>query len=419
MLRLLLASLSLLLGSSQLVFTNTKSLPIVGNYTFGYINNTVENRCHRGIAKFQSDQTGIVDSMVMGVYSRATQETCGISFVLATFPAGVAVGSSLLTTFTDLVAATPGTEEFLTFNATPSSWALAAGQNYTITILPFTWATGPAGTVATHCVFDVPYGKPGLPYFFLGEYGPTALPCGSSPWTIDDAGDGQALQIKLTGHAAQVIVPSASSTGTPTPTSTTTPTPSRTGTPTSSPTPTGTPTITETPTPTLSAGATASNSPTGTRTPSRTPSISTTQTPSSSATPSITATPTPSPTPTLRIGASPSVTPTETPGPTDSPSPSHQPAFAVVAPAPVAPVTNAGSLVGAAIGGALLVVALLGLAIRLRIVSAQLNETNALPKKPMTMTSVNPITAMRKAVISSRIRQMKGEAVGDIAVVVP
>ena len=377
MLRSLLTSLAALFvaaqNQTQLVFTDTTTVPIVGNYTFGYINNTVQNRCHRGVAKFQAKQTGIVDSMTMGVYSRAQQETCGISFVLSTFPAGVVVGSSLLTTFTDLVASRPGTDEFIPFNVTPSSWGVVEGMNYTITTLPFTWATGPAGTVQKHCEFDVPYGRPGLPYFFLGEYGPTALPCGSTPWVIEVPGDGLAMQIKLTGHPASVVVPSPSSSHTPTPTSTQTPTPTPTSSPTPSATPTGTPTITDTPTPTLSPGATASNSPTSTRTPSRTPSISYTSTPTSSVTSSITPSPTPSPTPSLRIGASPSVTPTETPGPTDSPSPKPLAGIALQAPTPTAPQITTGTLIGAAVGGGVVVLVLIGLAIRLKIVHAELN----------------------------------------------
>ena len=415
MLRLLLSALGLAAASSELVFTNTTGLPIVGNYTFGYINNTVQNRCHRGVAKFQAQQTGVVDALRMGVYSQAAPETCGISFVLATFPAATPVGSSLLTTFTDLVAARPGTEEYLFFNASLSSWTVAAGQNYTITILPFTWASGPAGTTATqHCVFDVPYGKPGLPYFFLGSYGPTAMPCGSTPWTIDDPGDGQALQILLTGHPAQVIVPSATSSHTPTPTSTITPTPSTTGTPTPSPTPTGTPSNTETPTPTISSGATASNSATNTRTPSRTPSISYSPTPTPSMTPSPTASHTPSPTPTLRIGASPSVTPTETPGPTDSPSPKPIAGINTVpVPAPPAPQASAGAIIGAAIGGGLGVVALLALAVRLQFIHAELNPQRKATRKikhtpsfPETV-QMNPVLNQSSA--AQRVQRMKNE----------
>lgn len=362
-----------------LTFLDTTRAPILGNYTLGYINNTVQNRCHRAIAKFRAQATGVVDSLSMGVYSQAAPMTCGISFVLSTFPAGVLIGSSLLTTFRDLVAAKPGTDEYIQFNATASSWALVADMNYTITILPFTWASGPAGSTGStqHCVFDVPYGNPGLPNAVIGQYGPTALPCGSTPWTADKAGDGWAMQLLLAGHPAQVILPSASSSHTPTPTATQTPTPSQTGTPTPTQTPTGTPTNTETPTVTPAPGSTASNSATQTRTPSRTPSISYTPTPSSSITASGTPTETPSPTPTLRIGASPSVTPTETPGPTDSssPTPSVRAIGAIAGPsginAPQGPTT--GSLIGAAVGGGLLVIVVIGVAIRLRIVSAQLN----------------------------------------------
>ena len=363
-------------------FTDSTTFPIVGNYTMGYVNNTVENRCHRSIAKFQALNTGIVDMLKMGIYSQAAPETCGISFVLSTFPgngAAVVVGSSLLTTFTDLVAATPGTDEFVKFNASASGWSVVAGANYTVTILPFTWASGPAGSTGstTHCVFQMPYGRPGIPYAAIGQAGPTGLPCGSTPWTTDLAGDGTALQILLNGHAAQVTIPSVSSSVTPTPTSTQTPTPSHTGTPTPSHTPTPTPTITDTPTITPAPGSTPSNSATQTRTPSRTPSVSYTQTPTSSVTASVTPTETPTPTPSLRIGASPSVTPTDTPGPTDSPSPthSHDPlaaaAAAVAAAAP--PATGAGTVVGAALGGAFVVVAVLMVAIRFRIVSAQIN----------------------------------------------
>ena len=365
---------------SALVFTDTTRNPIVGNYTIGYVNNTVENRCHNGIARFQAQQTGIVDTMVMGVYSRAQQETCGISFVLSTFPGAVAVGNSLLTTFTDLVAATPFTDEFISFNASASGWAVSAGNNYTVTILPFTWATGPSGssTSATHCVVDLPYGKPGVPpYFFRGQFGPTGLPCGSTPWTTDLAGSGNAIQLSLTGHAAPVVVPSTSPTPTPTPSSTGTPTPSHTGTPTPSTTPSVTPSNTETPTSSLSPGATASNTPSNTRTPSRTPSISYTPSPTISVTSSITPTETPTPTPSLRIGASPSVTPTETPGPTDSPSP--KPLAGLSAPVTVSgpSTTGTGTIIGAAVGGGLFVLAVIGLAIRVRAVSIELNTKGA------------------------------------------
>jgi len=70
------------------------------------------------------------------------------------------------------------------------------------------------------------------------------------------------------------------------------------------------------------------------------------------------------------------VTPTETPGPTDSPSPKPVAGLAA-APIVVAGPQGAstGTVIGAAIGGAVLVVAVFGLAIRFRIVSAQLNGT--------------------------------------------
>ena len=356
------------------VFTDTARNPIVGNYTIGYVNNTIENRCHNGIAHFQAEQTGIVDTMIMGVYSQAQQETCGISFVLSTFPGDVQIGNSLLTTFTNLVAPTPFTDEYISFNASVSGWAVSAGQNYTVTILPFTWALGSA----THCSVSLPYGKPGVsPYFFRGQYGPTGQPCGSTPWTTDFAGDGISIQLLLAGHSASVIVPSVSPSSTVTPTSTMTPTQSNSGTPTSSSTPTVTPSITETPTSTLAPGSSPSNSATASRTPSRTPSISYTPSPTISVTSSITPTETPSPTPSLRIGASPSITPTETPGPTDSNTPKPLIAsIAVSAPSN----TGAGTIIGAAIGGGLFVVAIIALAIRVRAVSIELNTKSAATK---------------------------------------
>lgn len=369
-------------------FTDSTLSPILGNYTMGYVNNTQENRCHRAIAKFQAQNTGIVDTLKMGVYSQAAPETCGISFALSAFPGtgngvAVAIGNPLLTIFTDLVAATPGTDEFVKFNATPSAWSVVAGANYTVTILPFTWASSPSGgsTSVAHCVFQMPYGNLGHPFAAVGQYGPTAQPCGTTPWTTDLAGDGWALQLILSGRAASVVLPSSSATHTPTPTSTQTPTPSQTGTPTPTQTPTGTPTNTETPSQTPAPGSSASLSATNTRTPSRTPSVSYSQTPTSCVTPSPTPTQTPTPTPSLRIGVSPSVTPTESPGPTDSPSPSRSPmshtealaAGAAAAGGPPAASASAGTVIGAAIGGALVVLAVIGVAIRLKVVSAQLN----------------------------------------------
>ena len=416
-----------------LVFTDSTRFVITGNYTMGYVNNTVENRCHRATHKFQAQASGTVDKLKMGVLSQAAAETCGISFVLSTFPGAVTVGSSLLTSFTDLVAATPGTDEMIVFNATASGWAVAAGANYTITILPFTWATGgAAGTsgAASHCVFQMPYGKPGLPYAAIGQYGPTNQPCGATPWTTDLAGDGWGLQIMLNGRPNTVIVPSASPTGTSTPTSSGTPTPSSTGTPTPSATPTMTPTNTETPTVTPAPGSTPSNSATNTRTPSRTPSISYTATPTGSVTSSVTPTETPSPTPTLRIGASPSVTPTETPGPTDSTSPTpSMKSLAGIAggPAVSAPASvSTGSLIGAAIGGGLAVVAVIGLAIRFRVVSAEINSqkvkswrsgSKKISKGPEIEINTNPLNAPPEHSLSLRVNRVmhKQDGVGEIA----
>ena len=80
--------------------------------------------------------------------------------------------------------------------------------------------------------------------------------------------------------------------------------------------------------------------------------------------------------------------------------------------APQGPTT--GSLIGAAIGGALLVVAVIGLAIRFRIVSAQLNatpkisvwRTNAKGKKrPEFEIGTNP-TIVNNPTMTMRINRM-------------
>lgn len=115
--------------TQPVVFTDSTRFTITGNYTMGYVNNTIENRCHRAIHKFQAQASGTVDKLKMGVYSQAAAETCGISFILSTFPGNVAVGSSLLTSFTDIVLAKPGIDEMVVFNATASGWAVAAGAN--------------------------------------------------------------------------------------------------------------------------------------------------------------------------------------------------------------------------------------------------------------------------------------------------
>jgi hypothetical protein len=79
----------------------------------------------------------------------------------------------------------------------------------------------------------------------------------------------------------------------------------------------------------------------------------------------------------LRTGASPSHTPTETPGPTDSNTPKP---LAGIATAPVVSApsnTGAGTIIGAALGGGLFVVAIIALAIRVRAVSIELNTKTA------------------------------------------
>lgn len=69
---------------------------------------------------------------------------------------------------------------------------------------------------------------------------------------------------------------------------------------------------------------------------------------------------------------SPSYTAMETPSPTESHSP--QPTWVAV-PQPSSVTSSASSMVGAGIGGALIVIIIAGIAIRFKIVSAQFNTT--------------------------------------------
>ena len=384
---------------AQLSFMDTTKNVPVGNYTLGYLNNTAENDCHVGVAKFQAAVTGQVSQFSFGAFSQSANETCGIGFVLRSLPNATQVGLSVSALFTDVVQPVLGTIEMIPFPVpTTANWNLEGGRNYTITIQPFTWTNGAAGSTASsvHCTFDVPYGLAGPQYGLAAYRGPTGLPCGSTPLTLAAAADNMALLMKLKG----VPIPSATASPSPSPTTTSTPTPTPTNTPTGTATPTGTPTITDTPTPSLSAGATASITPTTTRTPSRTPSVSYSPTPTSCPTPSPTPSSTPTPTASLSFRATPSVTPTETPGPTDSHSP--QPLAGVVAPVIIQHTDtsgNAGAIVGAAIGGAVAVVALIALAARYRAVSIEINGVRGKKWKhtPMTEINHNPLVVTKKS----------------------
>jgi hypothetical protein len=125
---------------------------------------------------------------------------------------------------------------------------------------------------------------------------------------------------------------------------------------------------------------------------------------------------TPSPTPTLRIGASPSVTPTETPGPTDSSSPtsSYRPISAIQQqqiPSPPAS-TSVGALLGAVVGGVVLTMFLLGLAIRYRVVSAQLNTGSRVDiRRTKTNMSLKPDVDFTTSNVSFRVTRQNGSGV--------
>ena len=382
---------------APLSFMDTTKIVPVGNYTLGYVNNTVENDCHIGVVKFQASTTGQVSQFSFGAFSQAANETCGIGFVLKSFPNGTQIGTGVSALFTDVAMPVVGTVEMIPFPVPSTAvWNLEANGNYTITIQPFTWTNGPAGgttTSAVHCSFAVPYGFAGAPQnALLGYHGPTGLPCGSTPLTIDKAGDGYGLLMKLKGGP----IPSATASPSPSPTTTSTPTPTPTNTPTGTATPTGTPTITDTPTPSLSAGATASITPTSTRTPSRTPSVSYSPTPTPCPTPSPTPSSTPTPTASLSFRATPSVTPTETPGPTDSPSPKPVAGLGV-GPTVQAPAQDhSGALVGAAIGGGGLVAIVLAIAARYRAVSIQFNKKTPWKHTPELEVNHNPVVLATK-----------------------
>lgn len=419
MLRLFVSALSAVIVGGQspapsrpppapLSFMDTTKIIPVGNYTLGYVNNTLENDCHIGVVKFQSLAAGQVSQFSFGAFSQAANETCGIGFTLKTFPSAVAVGTGVTALFTDVAMPTVGTIEMVPFPVPPTSlWNLEANANYTITIQPFTWASGnTGGGSAAHCSFDVPYGFAGVPQnFLIGYHGPTGLPCGSTPLTVDKTGDGYSLLMKLKGAP----LPSPSPSPTPSTTSTLTPTPTPTGTPTPTPTPTGTSSNTETPTQTLSPGSTASNSPTNSRTPSRTPSISYSPSPTPTETPSQTPTTTPTPTTTLSFRASPSVTPTETPGPTDSNSPTPRALAGITAPVVVqAPQITTGHIVAAVCGGVALAIMFIGIAVRYRAVSIQINGPKKVKSwKPTPTTEINH----NPLVIDTKFKRTKFEMI--------
>jgi len=369
---------------APLSFMDTTKIVPTGNYTLGYLNNTVENDCHIGVAKFQSATAGQVSQFSFGAFSQTANETCGIGFVLRSLPNSTQVGLSVSALFTDVVQPTIGTIEMIPFPVPSTAlWNLESGRNYTITIQPFTWTSGntAGGSVssAVHCTFDVPYGSAGPQYGLAGFRGPTGLPCGSTPLTLTAMADNMALLMKLKG----IPIPSQSPSPSPTPTTTTSATPTPTGTPTGTSTPTGTPTITDTPTPTLSTGATTSNTASNTRTPSRTPSVSYSPTPTSAPTPSPSPSPTPTPTSSLSFRATSSVTPTETPGPTDSPTRSAVAALGIGNQStPVPPIQDhTVQMLAAGIGGGVIAFALVAFAARYR--SAYL----FIHKQPLTAKS--------------------------------
>jgi len=330
---------------APLIFSDTTTVPVIGNYTVGYINNTLQNRCQRGITKFSASQTGTIDTLSTGLFSRINQENCGISFVLATFPDNVGIGNPLLTS--NLTISRPGTYEFLTFNASSVSWTVVAGMNYTLTILP----------LVQRCMFDVFYGRPGFPYVFYGEYGPKEQPCGAVPWVNEIPDEGFAMQLKLTGYASASPsnLPTASSTVTPTPTASSTVTPSSS----------------------ISLTPTASSTVTPTSSYSHTPTASSTVTPTSSY----------------------SHTPTES-------------ALVAMARSVAADgLYSTGIVIGAAVGGAITIIILIALAIRFRVVSAQLNSnkvnTWGVKKVNYPLKNVAPKEDMDTVVLSQSPLKMR------------
>jgi len=371
------------------------------------VNNTVENDCHIGVVKFQAASTGQVSQFSFGAFSQAANETCGIGFVLKSFPNGTQIGAAVSALFTDVAMPIVGTVEMIPFPVPATAlWNLDVNGNYTIAIQSFTWANGAAGgstASAVHCSFAVPYGLAGPQYGLAGYRGPTGLPCGSTPLTLMAGADNLALLMKLKGGP----IPSATSTPSPSPTTTTTATPTPTGTPTGTSTPTGTPTITDTPTQTLSPGATSSNSATNTRTPSRTPSISYSPTPSSLPTPSPTSSPTPTPTASLSFRATASVTPTETPGPTDSPSPKPVTGLAAGPTIQSPAQDHSGAIVGAAIGGGGFVAVLIAIAARYRAVSIQFNKKAPWKHTPNLEINHNPVILATKLTDAFVVRKTK------------
>jgi len=87
------------------------------------------------------------------------------------------------------------------------------------------------------------------------------------------------------------------------------------------------------------------------------------------------------------------VTPTETPGPTDSnsPTPSAKSLAGIVAPVVVqAPTITTGHIVAAVCGGVALAIMFIGIAVRYRAVSIQINGPKKVKSwKPMPTMEVN------------------------------
>jgi hypothetical protein len=100
----------------------------------------------------------------------------------------------------------------------------------------------------------------------------------------------------------------------------------------------------------------------------------------------------------------------------------------LAAPVSVAPpASSAGTIVGAAVGGALFIVAIIGLAIRLRIVSAEINGKQVkswrggakrIGKGPDIEINTNPLNAPADPALSLRFNRVIGQrksSFGEVA----
>jgi hypothetical protein len=105
------------------------------------------------------------------------------------------------------------------------------------------------------------------------------------------------------------------------------------------------------------------------------------------------------------------VTPTETPGPTDSPSPKPIAALGAGYTVQAPTQDHSGAIVGAAIGGGVLVVIVFGVLARYRAVSIQFNKKTPWKHSPELEVNHNPVILATKLTDPFAVKKSKFEIV--------